>query len=81
MARGNPGKVFKIINGTHKDKLAIALNRDQTPETAKARKVCATVSVEASQGELFTDPTQIPKMESKRVLIGIERLQLIGFID
>jgi hypothetical protein len=75
MARGNPGRLWEVIETR---KLAFSYNKEQLPEFREKKKVLIYLT-EITQLSLFAD---LPPVEQcRRVLKDINKLKLIGFTD
>jgi hypothetical protein len=74
MARGNPGRIWEIVET---GKIAFSYNKEQEQAFAKDKKVLVYVS-EVTQLNLFDMP---PKEQCRHVLKSIDKLKCVGFID
>lgn len=75
MARGNPGKIWEIIET---GEMAFSYNKEQLHEFAHVKKVLVYVT-EKTQLSLFED---MPAKENcRRVLKSVDKMKRIGFMD
>lgn len=82
----NPGKLFEIIDGTHKGKYCVAYNKEQQQHYLKQSRLF----VHYFDDMLLKKPTRFVDSDGKypasagKKLLGIEKiekLKLIGYLD